>query len=100
MLCPGFVQTRIGESARNAPTALADWVATPDADTTREIANALAAAGIPPEVVADAVRDAIVTGRFFVLPHEHAALATTRARTNWMAGGAPPLMDPARAVQP
>src|SRR3954466_3099660 len=47
VLCPGFVQTRIGESARNAPTSLADWIATPDADTTREIASALAAAGIP-----------------------------------------------------
>jgi short-subunit dehydrogenase len=100
VLCPGFVQTRIGESARNAPASLADWVATTDAQSTRELANALAAAGIAPEVVAVAVRDAIVDGTFFVVPHEHAALATTRARLEWMAGGAPPQVDPARSVQP
>ena len=100
VLCPGFVQTRIGESARNAPDSVADWLATPDADTTRELANALAAAGIPPAVVADAVHDAIVNRKFFVVPHEHAALATTRARLEWMAGGDPPQLDPSRAVQP
>jgi NAD(P)-dependent dehydrogenase (short-subunit alcohol dehydrogenase family) len=100
VLCPGFVQTSIGESARNAPASLTDWVASPGADATRELANALSAAGIPPAVVADAVHDAIVEQRFFVVPHEHAAVATTHARAEWMAGGEPPQMDPTRAVQP
>jgi NAD(P)-dependent dehydrogenase (short-subunit alcohol dehydrogenase family) len=100
VLCPGFVQTRIGESARNAPDSVAEWVDTPDAEATREIANALAAAGIAPSVVADAVRDAVVDGSFFVVPHEHAAVATTRARMEWMAGGDPPQIDPSLAVQP
>jgi NAD(P)-dependent dehydrogenase (short-subunit alcohol dehydrogenase family) len=100
VLCPGFVQTRIGESARNAPASVADWVERPDAQATAEFAQALAAAGIPPEVVADAVRDAIVDRTFFVVPHEHVAVATTRARADWMAGGGPPKMDPSRAVQP
>jgi NAD(P)-dependent dehydrogenase (short-subunit alcohol dehydrogenase family) len=100
VLCPGFVQTRIGESARNAPATLDEWTNTPAAAVTREFANALAAAGIPPAVVADAVHDAILDGTFFVLPHEHAALATTRARLDWMGGGAPPANDPTRAVQP
>ena len=62
--------------------------------------NALAAAGIPPAVVADAVFDAIVERRFFIVPHEHAALATTRARLEWMEGGDPPQLDASRAVQP
>ena len=46
------------------------------------------------------MRDAIVDGTFFVVPHEHAAVATTRARADWMAGGAPPAIDPTGAVQP
>ena len=100
VLCPGFVQTRIGESNRNAPPTVAEWAQRPEAQATAEFAQALTAAGIAPEVVADAVRDAIIDGTFFVLPHEHAAVATTRARADWMAGGEPPTMDPTRAVQP
>ena len=100
VLCPGFVQTRIGESARNAPPSIAGWVASPEAQATAEFANALTAAGIAPEVVAGAVRDAIVDGTFYVVPHEYAAVATTRARADWMAGGAVPELDPSRAVQP
>ena len=100
VLCPGFVQTRIGESNRNAPASVAEWAATPDAQATTEFALALTNAGIAPEVVADAVRDAIVENTFYVVPHEHAAVATTRARAEWMAGGAPPAIDPTRAVQP
>jgi NAD(P)-dependent dehydrogenase (short-subunit alcohol dehydrogenase family) len=100
VLCPGFVQTRIGESARNAPASITDWTGSPDAEATRDIANALAASGIKPEVVADAVFDAIVEDTFFIVPHAHAALATTRARLVWMQGGPPPRIDPGRAVQP
>jgi NAD(P)-dependent dehydrogenase (short-subunit alcohol dehydrogenase family) len=100
VLCPGFVQTRIGESTRNAPPAVAEWVDTPGAQATAEIANALTAAGIPPEGVADAVRDAVLDGTFYIVPHQHAAVATTRARAEWMAGGPVPAFDPARAVQP
>ena len=80
VLCPGFVQTRIGESNRNAPASVAEWTGTPDAEATAEFAKALTDAGIEPEVVADAVRDAIVDDTFFIVPHERAAVATTRAR--------------------
>jgi len=100
VLCPGFVQTEIGRSDRNAPSSLRDWVGSPDAMATREMAAALAAAGIPSSVVADAVFDAIVERRFFIVPHEHVALATTRARLEWMQGGGPPELDATRAVQP
>jgi NAD(P)-dependent dehydrogenase (short-subunit alcohol dehydrogenase family) len=100
VLCPGFVQTQIGRSDRNAPASLRDWVDSSDAEATRDMADALAAAGIPPPVVADAVFDAIVERQFFVLPHEHVALATTRARLAWMHGGGPPQLDASRALQP
>ncbi len=100
VLCPGFVQTKIGESARNAPAPLAGWRDSDNASATRDMANALAAAGIPPARAADAVFDAIGRDRFFVLPHSHAALATTRGRLAWMEGGDPPRLDPTRALQP
>jgi NAD(P)-dependent dehydrogenase (short-subunit alcohol dehydrogenase family) len=100
VLCPGFVQTQIGESARNAPATLAPWTGTDSAQSTRNMANALAAAGIPAADVADAVLDAIGTGAFFVLPHAHAAQATTRGRLAWMEGGEAPRLDPTRALQP
>jgi NAD(P)-dependent dehydrogenase (short-subunit alcohol dehydrogenase family) len=100
VLCPGFVQTQIGRSDRNAPASLRAWVDSPDAEGMREMAEALAAAGIPPSTVADAVFDAVAERRFFVVPHEHVALATTRARLQWMEGGDPPQLDAGRAVQP
>jgi hypothetical protein len=94
------VQTRIGESTRNAPASITAWAESPDAQATMEFANALTAAGIAPSSVADAVVDAILNDGFYIVPHEHAAVETTRARADWMAGGAPPDIDPARAVQP
>ena len=45
VLCPGFVQTRIGESNRNAPPSVAEWAKRPDAQATAEFAQALTAAG-------------------------------------------------------
>ena len=100
VLCPGFVQTQIGESARNAPVSLSSWQSSDDAAATRQMANALAAAGIPASSVADAVFDAIVDNEFWIVPHAHAADATTRARLEWMEGGEPPVLDPSRALQP
>jgi NAD(P)-dependent dehydrogenase (short-subunit alcohol dehydrogenase family) len=100
VLCPGFVQTRIGESTRNAPATIAGWLDRPDTQAMTEFANALTAAGIAPSTVADAVLAAIVHRTFYIVPHERAAVETTRARAEWMAGGAPPEIDPARAVQP
>ncbi len=86
VLCPGFVQTRIGESARNAPASLGQWTESEGAQATREMANALSAAGIPAAQVADAVFAAIGAGEFFVLPHAHAAHATTTRSPRMDAG--------------
>jgi NAD(P)-dependent dehydrogenase (short-subunit alcohol dehydrogenase family) len=100
VLCPGFVQTRIGDSARNAPPSLADWVATPSAEASQAFGTALAAAGIPGSDVAEHVFAAVRDVRFYVLPHERAAVGVTEARARWMRTGDPPQIDFERALQP
>ncbi len=70
MLCPGFVSTRILESARNRPAALADTAAAlPGRAAQRAAMRQQLAAGMPPEQVAEAVFDAVGAGRFWVFPH-------------------------------
>ena len=98
VLCPGFVQTRIGDSARNAPPAVAAWAATEEGRLSSEVGGQLAAAGIAPGVVADAVHDAIVDRRFFVVPHERSAVGMTRARMQWISGEPAPQLDPNRSL--
>jgi NAD(P)-dependent dehydrogenase (short-subunit alcohol dehydrogenase family) len=98
VLCPGFVQTRIGESTRNAPAAVQGWAATEEAALLRDVGTQLAAAGIRPEVVADAVHDAIVESRFFIVPHAHSAVAMTRARMAWIESNEAPQLDPNRSL--
>jgi NAD(P)-dependent dehydrogenase (short-subunit alcohol dehydrogenase family) len=100
VLCPGFVQTKIGSSVRNAPASLSEWAATPAAEATSEVANAMAAAGIPPADVAEQVLAAVRDNRFYVLPHARAAIGVTEARAAWMRGGEPPPIDFESALQP
>jgi NAD(P)-dependent dehydrogenase (short-subunit alcohol dehydrogenase family) len=71
VLCPAWVKTRINESARNRPAALQTSKRALTADQ-RVIEGAVRAAveqGIPPEVVADKVHDAVVSDRFYILTH-------------------------------
>jgi len=100
VLCPGFVQTRIGQSDRNAPAALSAWRESPQASGTREMAMALTAAGIEAATVADAVLDAVRTRRFYVLPHLAAAVGATEGRAEWMRTGVPPVLDLQAALRP
>jgi NAD(P)-dependent dehydrogenase (short-subunit alcohol dehydrogenase family) len=69
VLCPGFVNTRILDSGRNRPAALADTAPPVPAgqEQMQAIARALLASGLPPERVAALVLDAVRTGRFWVL---------------------------------
>jgi NAD(P)-dependent dehydrogenase (short-subunit alcohol dehydrogenase family) len=70
VLCPGFVSTRIMDSARNRPAALADTLPPmPGSEQLEEVARGLVAGGMPPERVASLVVDAIRAGRFWILPH-------------------------------
>ena len=100
VLCPGFVQTQIGNSARNAPPSLHEWRESDTASATQQMANALADAGIEPAVVAQHVLDAVRESRFYVIPHEQAAIDATESRVEWMRDGRPGKTDMSRALKP
>ena len=89
VLCPSFVRTRIGESARNMPPALAATHAGEQAVETAGIINQMMTGAMDPAIVADQVHDAIRTERFYVLPHPDLAYAATSERLAWMMAGGP-----------
>src|ERR1019366_2215285 len=66
VVCPGFVQTRIAESDRNMPTQLKGTQPEP---TDQVGIGQAVASGIPASEVADAVFDAVVADRLYVLTH-------------------------------
>jgi NAD(P)-dependent dehydrogenase (short-subunit alcohol dehydrogenase family) len=69
IVAPWFVRTRLGESARNRPVALA--AVAPVTDHMRRIWATLAPTrhlSQAPEEIADQAIDAVVTGRFSVFP--------------------------------
>jgi len=73
VLCPGWVNTRIMESARNRPeelmpNALAQPVPTPKMEMMRKAVADLIRNGIPPSEIAGLVREAIRTDTFYVIP--------------------------------
>lgn len=70
VLCPGFVNTRIFDAARNRPPELADTAPPlPGSEAMEQLGRQLLASGSPPSLVADAVLDAIRAERFYVFPH-------------------------------
>lgn len=69
VLCPGFVQTRIGESHRNMPA----HVKASQPEATVPGLNPAVAMGIPAAEVAEAVFDAVVADRLYVLTHQEMA---------------------------
>ena len=68
VLCPGWVQTRIAESARNRPTSEANDPASNAGFA--QILKPLIDNGLPPEEVAADVLAAIRAEQFWVLPHD------------------------------
>jgi len=73
VLCPGWVNTNIADSARNRP---ADLPAGEDAAVTAagaELLRGVIANGMPPDVVAGKVLDAIRAQRFWILTHDDEA---------------------------
>ena len=66
VVCPGVVRTRIFESHRNRPAALEGPTHTDEAIAGVYLQAAESAPG--PELVADAVHDAVLADRLFVLP--------------------------------
>lgn len=88
VVCPLWVRTRIAESERNAPAALARATARPSPEEERleELFASLVAGGIDPEVVAAATVQAVREGRFCVLPHPEIG-APARARVEALLAG-------------
>ncbi len=72
VLCPAFVQTRLGDADRNMPPALEDGLTADEVEQRRNIGRAAAAlveAGISTDTVCDCVVDAIRHQRFYVITH-------------------------------
>ena len=70
VLCPGIVNTRIMESARNRPGHLAPTAPLDPASAARwEALGRLVPAGIPPVQVADAVFAAVRKDQFYIITH-------------------------------
>jgi NAD(P)-dependent dehydrogenase (short-subunit alcohol dehydrogenase family) len=69
VLCPGWVRTRIAESARNRPESGEDDVADAPA---RLLLQSVIERGMPPEELAAGVLDAIRAEQFWILPHDDA----------------------------
>lgn len=78
VLCPGVVNTNIFESQRNRPAELRN----PSRNLGARAANSqvVGMSGIDPSVVADAVYDAIVDDRFWIITHPE-LLEHVQART-------------------
>ncbi len=100
VLCPGFVKTRIHESARNMPDELTSYNDEPAAQLIADLASQAVNAGIDAEVVASAVENAIRTNKFWILTHERSAVRTTELRLDWMRGGPPMRFDLMAATKP
>jgi NAD(P)-dependent dehydrogenase (short-subunit alcohol dehydrogenase family) len=64
VFCPGFIATRITDSARNRPTSLADTAASPGPRTVSGVQPTMTA-----EEAAGHVVDAVRTRRFWILTH-------------------------------
>lgn len=87
VLCPGFVRTRIAESARNRPDHL------PEPDRTTTEGAALLEGATPPEDIAQVVLDAVREDRFWIVPHAY-ALPAIEARFEAIRDSAGPFDTP------
>ncbi|MGC1781979.1 MAG: SDR family NAD(P)-dependent oxidoreductase [Acidobacteriaceae bacterium] len=100
VLCPGFVRTRIHESARNMPGDLTSYNDEPAAQLIADLASQAVNAGIDADLVASSVEDAVRTNKFWILTHERSAVRTTELRLEWMRGGPPMRFDLMAATKP
>lgn len=71
VLCPGWVNTRIADSARNRPAHLVETVDGAIAiDDAAEMLRAFIEQGMPPDEVAGKVIDAMRAEQFWILTHD------------------------------
>ena len=66
MLVPGAVKTRIADSVRNRPDALAAGIGADDSAFVDKALADMTGAGVDPAVVAELVLDAVRDGRFVI----------------------------------
>ena len=69
VLCPGWVKTRIADSARNRPDGDRD---DPAGNNARLLLQSVLERGMPPEQLATIVLEAVRGERFWILPHDDA----------------------------
>lgn len=69
VLCPAWVATKIIDSDRNRPAAVAAPPSDPGAEAMKEMARGLVAGGLPPARVAELVLAAIRDEQFYILTH-------------------------------
>ena len=94
VLCPGYTNTRILDSARNRPPALQNDPAQLQPPTPEQVARMQAtremfAHAMPPEQVADCVFEAIRTEQFYILPDPDWK-AKVQRRTEYILDGSKP----------
>lgn len=98
LLCPGWVTTRILDDERNRPHHLRVEPGMTLPPTQRdELTASMGTTGLDPADVAAQVTDAILSGRFYVLPNPEWTPAIGERAARIMAGGpitAPPLPAP------
>ena len=89
VLCPGWVNTKIGESGRNRPVAIPERMSRPEDVARADYIRTVLAAGLAPAEIASLVHDAIVADRFWIFsPPE--MLAGVRQRADEIMAGRNP----------
>lgn len=85
VLCPSWVKTKIASSARNKP-----GVTTEEVDMISELAGPMIDAGMSPDLVADAVIDAVKSKKFWITTHDDTPAAVTLRTRSIIDGTNPP----------
>lgn len=89
VLCPAFVKTKIAESGKNRPGALA---AAQEPNEFEAMVRGLVETGVSPESIADKVFEAIREQQFWILTHPEMD-AAIRARVDGMLGRRNPVLQ-------
>ncbi len=90
LLAPGPVRSRMIDAERNAPAGIQINEDAARREAMEAFRARQSAHGLPAELVADMVADAIATGTFFVLPHFDSAVAALERRLSWIRTGEAP----------
>lgn len=89
VLCPGWVNTRIGESGRNRPPELPERSVRPEDVDRNQFVTAALANGLAPAEIARLVHDAVLARRFWIFSHPE-MLAGVRNRADEIMSGRNP----------